>query len=51
MTYMPRINRRAFVIGVAAAGGGLALGFELPFGPKVARAADGAPAVNSWLGK
>jgi isoquinoline 1-oxidoreductase beta subunit len=50
MTYMPRINRRAFVIGAAAAaGGGLALGFELPFGPKVARAADGAPEVNAWV--
>jgi isoquinoline 1-oxidoreductase beta subunit len=49
MTYMPRINRRAFVVGAAAAGGGLALGFELPFGPKVVRAADGSPEVNAWV--
>ena len=33
MTYMPKINRRSFVIGSAAAGAGLALGFKLPFGP------------------
>ena len=49
MTYMPRINRRAFMIGTAAAGGGLALGFELPFGPKLVRAADGTPEVNAWV--
>jgi len=49
MTYMPRINRRAFMIGTAAAGGGLALGFELPLGPKLVRAADGTPEVNAWV--
>ena len=49
MTYMPRINRRAFMIGTAAAGGGLAVGFELPFGPKLVRAADGTPEVNAWV--
>src|SRR5215472_15056177 len=49
MTYMPRMNRRAFVIAAAAAGGGLALGFELPFGPQVVRAADGSPEVNAWV--
>jgi isoquinoline 1-oxidoreductase beta subunit len=50
MTHMPRMNRRAFVIGTAAAaGGGLALGLELPFGPQVVRAADGSPEVNAWV--
>jgi isoquinoline 1-oxidoreductase beta subunit len=49
MTHMPRLNRRAFVVGAAAVGGGLALGFELPFGPKVVRAADGSPEVNAWV--
>src|SRR5262249_30085957 len=48
MTYMPRMNRRAFVIGATAAGGGLALGFALPHGPQAARAAD-APEVNAWV--
>jgi isoquinoline 1-oxidoreductase subunit beta len=43
------LNRRAFVIGTAAAGAGLALGFNLPFGPTVARAADGSPEVNAWV--
>jgi isoquinoline 1-oxidoreductase beta subunit len=43
------LNRRAFVIGTAAAGAGLALGFSLPFGPTVARAADGSPEVNAWV--
>ncbi len=48
MTYMPRISRRAFVVGAAAAGGGLSLGFALPFGHEAARAAD-TPEVNAWV--
>ena len=44
----PQLNRRAFVIGTAAAGAGLALGFDIPFGP-TARAADGSPEVNAWV--
>ena len=43
------LNRRAFVIGTAAAGAGLALGFNVPFGPTVARAADGSPEINAWV--
>jgi isoquinoline 1-oxidoreductase beta subunit len=46
---MPRLNRRTFVIGSAALGSGLALGLDLPFGPTVARAADGSPEVNAWV--
>jgi isoquinoline 1-oxidoreductase subunit beta len=47
---MPKLNRRAFVIGTAAAGAGLALGLDLPFGgPTVVRAADGSPEVNAWV--
>jgi isoquinoline 1-oxidoreductase subunit beta len=47
---MPRLNRRSFVIGAAAAGTGLALGLEFPFGgPTVVRAADGSPEVNAWV--
>jgi isoquinoline 1-oxidoreductase subunit beta len=49
MNHMPRINRRSFVVGAAAAGGGLALGFSLPYGPQVVRAADGSPEVNAWV--
>jgi isoquinoline 1-oxidoreductase beta subunit len=46
---MPKLNRRAFVIGTAAAGAGLTLGLDLPFGPTVVRAADGSPEVNAWV--
>jgi isoquinoline 1-oxidoreductase beta subunit len=46
MNCMPKINRRTFVASAAAAGGGLALGFHLPFG--AAEAAD-APEVNAWV--
>ncbi len=47
---MPKLNRRAFVIGTATAGAGLALGLDLPFGgPAVVRAAAGAPEVNAWV--
>ena len=49
MNFVPKINRRSFVIGTAAVGGGLALGLDLPFGPKVVRAADGSPEVNAWV--
>lgn len=50
MNHMPRLNRRAFVVGTAAAGAGLALGLDIPFGgPTVVRAADGSPEVNAWV--
>jgi len=46
----PKMNRRAFVIGAATAGAGLAIGLDLPFGgPAVVRAADGSPEVNAWV--
>src|SRR4029450_6285058 len=49
MNYAPKMNRRSFVAGVAAVGGGLALGFEIPYGPTVVRAQDGSPEVNAWV--
>lgn len=50
MNHMPKLNRRAFVVGTAAAGAGLALGLDLPFGgPTVVRAADGSPEINAWV--
>jgi isoquinoline 1-oxidoreductase beta subunit len=50
MNQMPTFNRRAFVIGTAAVGAGLALGLDIPFGgPTVVRAADGSPEVNAWV--
>ena len=50
MNHIPTMNRRSFVLGAAAVGGGLALGLDLPFGgPSVVRAADGSPEVNAWV--
>lgn len=46
----PKMNRRAFVIGTAAVGAGLAIGLDIPFGgPAVVRAADGSPEVGAWV--
>src|SRR5688572_6472727 len=49
MTSMPRIDRRKFLIGSAAVGGGLALGLNIPFGAKVVRAQDGSPEITAWV--
>jgi isoquinoline 1-oxidoreductase beta subunit len=50
MNQVPTLNRRAFVVGAAAMGSGLALGFDIAFGsPAVVRAADGSPEVNAWV--
>jgi isoquinoline 1-oxidoreductase beta subunit len=44
------MNRRSFIIGAAAAGGGLALGLDLPFGTKLAQAQGAAgPEVTAWV--
>jgi isoquinoline 1-oxidoreductase subunit beta len=45
-----QVSRRTFVVGSAAAGGGLALGFHLPFDPAAAQgAADAGVEVNAWV--
>ena len=39
MNFVPKMNRRSFVVGTAAAGAGLAIGFDLPAGgPQAASA-------------
>src|SRR5215467_3785404 len=43
-----RLSRRTFVVGTAAAGGGLALGFHLPFGLDEAAAQNGGAELNAW---
>ncbi len=49
MIESPKISRRTFIASSAALTGGLALGFNVPFGPAVVRAADGSPEVNAWV--
>jgi isoquinoline 1-oxidoreductase beta subunit len=49
MTSTFKMDRRSFLVGSAAVGGGLALGLRLPFGPQVARAADGSPEITAWV--
>jgi isoquinoline 1-oxidoreductase beta subunit len=45
-----KLSRRSFVVGSAAAGGGLALGFHLPLGTAAAQPQSGAGAeVNAWV--
>jgi isoquinoline 1-oxidoreductase subunit beta len=45
-----KVSRRAFVVGSAAAGGGLALGFDLPFGaPASAESTALGTEVNIWV--
>jgi isoquinoline 1-oxidoreductase beta subunit len=48
-TTAPNLRRRSFIIGTAAVGSGLALGLNIPFGPAVARAADGSPEITAWV--
>src|SRR5499433_1994732 len=44
-----KITRRAFIVASAAAGGGLALGFNAPFGIDAAIAQEGGVEVNAWV--
>ncbi len=49
---LPNISRRQFLVSTAAAGGGLALGFHLPFGVGAAEAAQAGGAaeeINAWV--
>src|SRR5258708_32381378 len=43
------IDRRSFLVGPGALGGGLSLGLGIPFGPIGARAAEAAPEINAWV--
>jgi len=45
----PKLSRRSFVVGSAAAGGGLALGFHLPLGSASAQQSAAGAEVNAWV--
>ena len=47
MNYVPNLNRRSFLIGTAAAGGGLAIG--IPFGMNTAGAQAAIPELGAWV--
>jgi isoquinoline 1-oxidoreductase subunit beta len=49
MNYMPKIDRRAFLVGTAAVGGGLSLGIAVPFGADTALAQSSKPELNAWV--
>jgi isoquinoline 1-oxidoreductase subunit beta len=44
-----KISRRSFMVGTAVAGGGLALGLNIPLGGGVVRAQDGSPEITAWV--
>src|SRR5690349_670490 len=43
------LSRRKFVVGSAAAGGGLALGLNIPFGAGPAAAQAASTEINAWV--
>jgi isoquinoline 1-oxidoreductase beta subunit len=49
MNFVPKMNRRSFVVGTAAAGAGLAIGFDLPAGGPRAALANNVPELGAWV--
>ncbi|MSO93062.1 MAG: xanthine dehydrogenase family protein molybdopterin-binding subunit [Rhodospirillales bacterium] len=48
MNAFPKVSRRSFLVTAAAAGGGLSLGFHVPYA-RGATAQEMAPEVNAWV--
>ncbi|MBV8289670.1 MAG: xanthine dehydrogenase family protein molybdopterin-binding subunit [Hyphomicrobiales bacterium] len=49
MSGVARVDRRLFLVSVAAVGGSLALGFEIPFGPRATHASTPAREITAWI--
>ena len=49
MSGASHVDRRRFLVSVAAVGGSLALGFDIPFGRRAARASAAAPEITAWI--
>jgi isoquinoline 1-oxidoreductase subunit beta len=49
MSPIAPIDRRAFLASVAAAGGSLVLGFDVPLGPRPLHAGTGAAEITAWI--
>src|SRR5271163_4473735 len=47
MTQRFSLDRRSFIVGATAAGAGLTIGLDLPFG--AVRGAETAPEINAWV--
>jgi isoquinoline 1-oxidoreductase beta subunit len=45
---LPKVDRRAFLLSAAAAGGALTLGFDIPFAAR-ARAGDAPAEITAWI--
>src|SRR5713101_426422 len=49
MNIVAPINRRSLLASVAALGGSLALGFEIPFGSRPAQASSAGTEITAWI--
>src|SRR5216684_4045047 len=49
MSGVAHVDRRLFLVSVAAVGGALALGFEIPFGARAVHASSSAREITAWI--
>src|SRR6516165_3657301 len=49
MSGVAHVDRRLFLVSVAAVGGALALGFEIPFGARAVHASSSPREITAWI--